>query len=255
MHITLVQQEATRTQKKRRSTPQFPASRLNTKCHVLDWLPLIRVWVQYLKFSAPHDQPSVQTGPRNGSGNKYSQNAASLHEYSVQALNWAGLCPLLVDQRKPTLLLSVTDINPVGMCTCQQLVNQPICQSVLTGQAPTISSMMTTVIALLGLKFVADGSLGRAAPLPLSIPPLACFPRRLAKKRSRLIMSVATGGFPSGLSGLSSVRGVPQHAGHCNTVADRSPAPFPLAARCLPPGRSRSACTARAQPPGNEGVL
>jgi hypothetical protein len=215
--------------------------------------------MQYLKSSPPHDRFSVQNGAETGARRDYS---------TVPAVSFDRL-----ETRPPTLHRpSVRDQRPsICMCTCG--LATCYCQSVLTGpagtcprlsgcvqavrvcQAATISSMMTTIIAqsswpeLCGIRKLRT----RCAAATCN-PALARFLRLLAKKRSRHRISLATGGFPSGLSGLPSVRGVTQHAGHCNPVADRRPAGFPIGSPVSAPRKKPEGCTARAQPPGNEGV-
>lgn len=95
--------------------------------------------------------------------------------------------------------------------------------------------MMTTIIAQSSWPEVCGRrNLRTRCAAATRNPDLARFLRLLAKKRSRHQSKPATGGFPSGLSGTAlRAWGFPA-CRFCSLVANRRPAAFPLAARCLP---------------------
>lgn len=170
-----------------------------------------------------------------------------------------------LDRPETALLLSVRDQHRLRLHVHMPGWNLPVnLSSPAPGhhtpgysgcQAATISTMMTTIIAQSSWPEVCGRrNLRTRCAAATRNPALARFLRLLAKKRSRHQRKPATGGFPSGLSGLPSVRGVSQHTGSAVRwlTDDR------LASHWQPgvcPRKKPERCTARAQPPGNEGVL
>lgn len=114
--------------------------------------------------------------------------------------------PSVRDQQRLRLHVHMPGVEPVNLSS-----PAPGCSGC---QAATISTMMTTIIAQSSWPEVCGrrNPRTRCAAATLN-PALARFLRLLAKKRSRHHSKPATGGFPSGLSGLPSMRGVSQHAG------------------------------------------
>lgn len=107
----LCPQEAPRTRKK----ADTAISRLQDSaqfCRLLDWLPLTPMWVQYLKFSRPHDQYSVQDGAETGTGTRTTCTVAA-----------QGCLPRSASDHPP----SVRDQQPIRLHVHTRADNLSIC--------------------------------------------------------------------------------------------------------------------------------
>lgn len=143
------------------------------------------------------------------------------------------------DQRHPRLHVHMPGMEPVNLSSPAPGHHAPGCSGC---QAATISTMMTTIIAQSSWPEVCGrrNPRTRCARCHSQSRPSA-FPASSSEEKKPAPQQARYRGLP-----VRPVRtalrawGFPAYR-FCNPVADRRPAGFPLAARCLPPGRSRSA--------------
>lgn len=93
MSLLLPTRSIKNTKEDKRSN--FPLARQSKECRLLDWLPLTPMWIQYLKFSRPHDQYFVHDGVGTGMGTRW------ISQYSTWSTS--------LDRPETTLLLSDRD--------------------------------------------------------------------------------------------------------------------------------------------------